>query len=221
VLIRDLFHWRPPVTFPYFRGKMIIVYLLGLLLLLLLALFSGRGRWLPAVGRFLVVADPLAPAAAVVPLAGSGYRVVYAAELFNQGYAAWFVATDMPINMPGIAEPYSGLVKREAIRQGVPETSIFIAEEQVRTTYAEARAVRHLAESQGWQSLLLVTSASHTRRARLIFRQVFHDSDIRLTVRPVVVRQCGGSDWWQTEDGLRETWTEYVKLLLYLAGYHN
>jgi hypothetical protein len=29
----------------------------------------------------------------------------------------------------------------------------------------------------------------------------------------------GATNWWQDTDSLRETWTEYLKLLLYVLGY--
>ena len=61
----------------------VLVVVIGLALLV----WFTRGAWLPLPGRWLVVSDPLEPAAAVVALAGGTDRIIYAAELFNQGYA--------------------------------------------------------------------------------------------------------------------------------------
>jgi uncharacterized SAM-binding protein YcdF (DUF218 family) len=175
--------------------------------------------WLPFIGGFLVVADPLQPADAIVALGGGKERAVYGAELFNQGYADWFITADMPLNVPGIREPYSELVKREATWQGVPEENILVTPGTVETTYQEALAVRQLAEARGLRSLIVVTDPFHTRRARMAFRDAFRDTDITVMGRPVSESKYRPDSWWQTRDGLRETWTEYLKLLLYVVGY--
>jgi uncharacterized SAM-binding protein YcdF (DUF218 family) len=182
-------------------------------------LFLSRGLWLPLIGRALVVADPLEPADAVVPLAGGDKRAVYAAELFQAGYADWFVATDMPLDLPGIRRSYAELVRQEAIFQGVPAERILVAPGLVETTYEEALAVRALAQAQGWQSLLIVTDPYHTRRARICFREAFRDADVAIVIRPIEGSWYDPETWWQSTAGLRETWTEYVKLALHLLGY--
>jgi hypothetical protein len=53
----------------------------------------------------------------------------------------------------------------------------------------------------------------------MAFRDVFRGTGITVMVRPVNESRYQADSWWQTRDGLRETWTEYVKLLLYVLGY--
>lgn len=186
----------------------------------IIALVLARGLWLPLIGGFLIVADPLQPADAVVVLSGGEReRVVYAAGLFNEGYADWFVATNMKHDLPGVRVLYGELVRQEAIWQGVPQERILIAPGILETTYEEALAVRELAQEQGWSSLLLVTSPYHTRRAQIAFRDAFRDTGIAVIVRPVNGHWYRADSWWKSRDGLRETWTEYLKLLLYVIGY--
>jgi len=189
---------------------------LGFVVLAILA----HSLWLPLAGRFLVVADPLQPADAVVPLGGGGVgRVAQAAALLKEGYATWLVATDAEIDLPGIRDSYSELVRREAQWQGVAPERILMAPGVVETTYEEALAVRALAQEQGWTSLLVVTDPYHTRRARLTFRDVFRGTGVAMAVRPVEETPYDPEAWWRSVDGLRETWTEYAKLALYLLGY--
>lgn len=188
-------------------------------LALLAGLILGRALWLPAVGRFLVVADPLQRADAIVPLAGERERVVYAAELFGEGHAAWFVATDMPHQVPGIQDSYAQLVRQEAVWHGVPDDRIVAASATAQTTYQEAVAVRQLCLERGWRTLLVVTSPYHTRRARLAFRAAFRDTGTTIIVRPVSPHWYAPDTWWRSRDGLRETWTELLKLLLHVVGY--
>ncbi|MBN1886777.1 MAG: YdcF family protein [Thermoflexales bacterium] len=168
---------------------------------------------------FLIVADPLAQADALKPLGGGKERILQAAGLFEQGYAEWFVVTDMPLSVPGIRESYAELVKREAVWQGVPEARVLTAPGVVETTYEEALAVRQLAQERGWRSLLLVTSSYHTRRTQLIFRDVFRDTGVAIMVWPMDESWYDPASWWRSHEGLRETWTEYLKLVLYVLGY--
>jgi uncharacterized SAM-binding protein YcdF (DUF218 family) len=186
---------------------------------LLAMLFLARGAWLPPIGGFLIVSDPLVAADAIVPLAGSRDRVFHAAEVYSQGYADWFITTNMPLNAPGIDEPYRELVRREAIKRGVPGEKILPAPGTVTTTYEEALAIRQLSERQGWKSLIVVTSAFHTRRSLISFEAAFEGSDIAVAIRPVPNDGYDAQTWWRSQDGLRETWTEYAKLVLHFMGY--
>lgn len=180
----------------------------------------GRRLWLPAVGRALVVADPLPAAAdAVVPLAGGDERSVYAARLFLAGHAAWYAAANMDLNLPGVRASYAELVRQEAVWQGVPAERVVLVPGTVATTCQEAEAVAGLARERGWRSLLVVTDPFHTRRARLCFRQALEGSGIVVAVRPVEPSWYDPESWWRTVDGQRDTWTEYLKLALHAAGY--
>jgi uncharacterized SAM-binding protein YcdF (DUF218 family) len=186
---------------------------------LLVAATLARSLWLPLIARYLVVADPLAPADALAPLGGGRGRVIYAAHLYEEGLADWFVAPNMPLNVPGIDDSYGELVRREAVARGVPFDAVVLMDGVVETTYQEALAVRAIAEGRNWDSLLLVTDPFHTRRARLAFRRAFRGSDVSFGVRPVNAHWYDPERWWQSRDGLRETWTEYLKLILFMVGY--
>ena len=190
-----------------------------LLALALLALASPL--WLPAIGLALVVADPLAHADALVPLAGGANRVKYAAELFQAGYADWLVASDVAPSRG----PDGGLLSREnattAIISGVPATALRATERQVFSTYTEAEAIRELAHRAGWRSLIIVTSPQHTRRAQAIFRTVFADDPIVIIVRPVVGYSYRPTAWWEDKDERWQTLLEYVKLLAFYLGYRG
>lgn len=191
--------------------------LLGALALLLAV---THALWLPAVGRFLVVSEPLAPADAILPLGGAGRtRTEGAARLYAQGLATWFVVTDMPLNMPGIRESYAGLMQREAVWNGVPAERIVTAPGLHRTTYSEAQALRQLMAERGWRTLIIVTDPYHTRRARLSFRDAFRGFDLTVTAYALEGSEWEPDHWWQDTDSLRETWTEYLKLGLYVLGY--
>ena len=188
-------------------------------LLLVTTLVLGQPLWLPPIGRFLVVADPLQPADAVVVLGGGGpRRVAGGVELFREGLATWFVVTNNSVNMPGVRADYAELMRTEALWQGIPEESILVAKPLARTTYEEALALRDLLEQRGWTSLIVVTDAFHTRRAAWTFQDVFRGTGARIVVQPSSKSWYNPETWWQDDDSLRETWTEYLKLVLYVVG---
>lgn len=195
--------------------------ILVVLLLLVGSLWLGRPFWLPLVGAFLIVSDPLHPADAIIPLGGNPERVPYAAQLFRAGYAPAFVAFDLgrPPLFPCYADPIE--IKCIALQEGVPSENIYLTGEVVTSTYTEARAVRELAEAQGWRSIIVVTSSTHTRRARIIFRHVFRGSGIELSVQPVANDRYDPDNWWQISYQRREVEREYLKLAAFLVGYRS
>lgn len=189
------------------------------LLALAAAIVGLRRAWLPLLGAALIVADPLRRADALVPFAGDVERIEYSAELFNAGYAEWLVVTNMPVARPG--PRYAEQVRRRLQERDVPAARIVEAPDTVTSTYAEAVSLRAFAQARGWRSLLVVTSPYHTRRTRIIVRDVFRDSGIAVTVVPVVPGWYRPDSWWRFASSTRVTLNEYLKLALYLGGYRR
>jgi uncharacterized SAM-binding protein YcdF (DUF218 family) len=179
-----------------------------------------RGAWLPLVGGVLIVADPATASDVIVPLAGERSRVDYGARLFEQGIAKWFVVTDMWIDAVTPPLTYANSVTEQAVGQGVPRDRILVVPGMPRTTYEEAIVLRRFAHERGLRSLLVVTSPFHTRRSRMIFRDVFAGSGVDVAIRPVEGHWYTAESWWTTDEGWKVTALEYIKLALYEAGYH-
>jgi uncharacterized SAM-binding protein YcdF (DUF218 family) len=184
--------------------------------------FFTRYAWLPLVEQFLTVADPLHPADAIVPLAGGVERAKYTARLHQDGYAAWFVATDIeqPLDWEA-ALPADTPIARLALEQGVAQQHILTTAAPVTSTYTEALAVRDLAQREGWQSLIVVTSPSHTRRSRAIFRSVFTGTGITVSIRPSIGEKEADEAWWRDQDEREFVLREYAKLFAFCIGYHR
>ncbi|HEV2125435.1 MAG TPA: hypothetical protein VGW38_22015, partial [Chloroflexota bacterium] len=71
------------------------VSVLVALVLAALMVWVARPLWLPAVGAFLVVRDPLVPTDAIVVLAGSApQRLRHALALYHAGYAPRVVVSN-------------------------------------------------------------------------------------------------------------------------------
>jgi len=186
---------------------------------LLVILVAGHDLWMALPGRFLVVADPWRPSDALVPLAGEPQRLTYGAELYREGGGDWFVATNMYVSGWQWPFSYADWATGIAIEAGVPAGRIVTPPGRPATTYAEALDIRQLAVGRGWHTLLVVTSPPHTRRARLIFRDVFRGTGIAIIVRPVENHRYTPGSWWTTASNRHDTALEYLKLALYLIGY--
>jgi uncharacterized SAM-binding protein YcdF (DUF218 family) len=173
--------------------------------------------WLPLIANILVVADPLQPADAIVPLAGGVERAQHAAGLFQQGYAGSFVVTDNSIALHSVAQPDLSITGI-ATAAGISIDRLQPIATTVTSTYEEALAVRTLAEEQGWQSLIVVTSPAHTRRSRMIFHEVFADTGISIIIRPVMDKIDESEEWWQMKQKRKLVLNEYLKLGAFLVG---
>lgn len=189
----------------------------------LVLLIVGRQLWLPLIGAALVYEDTLSAADAIVPLAGERLRIPYAAELLHQGYARWFVVTDMAVDRRKLGQSfrYADSVRQDALEAGVPAKDILEAPGEVATTYAEAQALHQLAREQGWRSLMVVTSPYHTHRTRIIFHEIFRDTTIAIQIQAVHPHWYNPDSWWTWAGGRQTTALEYLKLSLYLLGYHH
>ena len=159
-----------------------------------------------AAGRVLVVADPLPPRAdAIVVLAGSvPDRALEAADLYGAGRAPRVVVTRERLPRG-----------QAALRQlGVPPTAILLLRRRAVSTESEARTIARWACRQGVRRLVVVTSRSHTRRARLILRQALGNG-IELAMRPSRSDAFVAARWWRDRRDAKLVLSEYEKLANY------
>jgi uncharacterized SAM-binding protein YcdF (DUF218 family) len=104
---------------------------------------------------------------------------------------------------------------------GVPRERIKRLPRQTASTYEEAVALREYAGARGLGSLLVVTSAYHSRRARWTFGRVFGGGAVRVNLAAVPPgaqtppRAC----WWLSGAGWRSVALEYPKLVYYRLRY--
>ena len=160
--------------------------------------------------RLLQVSDAWITPQAIVPLSGGPQRVRRAAELFHEHRIPSLVLTRPVAGVSYLAEASNVL-------QGlsVPRAQVQITPETADSTYAEALNVRRLAEKNRWTALVVVTDKLHTRRARLIFREVFRDSGIQVAV----VDAPPATTSTRAEYAFMRS--EYGKLVLFFCGYHR
>jgi uncharacterized SAM-binding protein YcdF (DUF218 family) len=196
-------------------------------ILLICILIWPFAAW--AAARLLIIEAPLARADAIVVLGGSANykeRAREAARLLLDGRAQRILVTND--NMRG---PWSSVEQRnlffyersldELRNAGVAEESVEVLMTTVSSTHEEAELVKQYAVDHGLHSVLIVTSAYHSRRALWTFSRVFRETGIEVGLMPV----SPGTDsprpatWWLTVRGWRLVPTEYVKMIYYVVKY--
>lgn len=107
--------------------------------------------------------------------AGQGYeeRVYQAVELYKQGYA------DKLIFSSGYSYflEEATIMKAIAVSLKVPEDSI-ILEEKAKNTYENVKFTKEILDNKKMNSILLVSSPYHMRRALLVFKKIAKETKV-------------------------------------------
>jgi uncharacterized SAM-binding protein YcdF (DUF218 family) len=185
------------------------------------------GGWLFA--RLLVVRAPLLRADAIVVMSGSATfreRARHAAALYKQGRAPRIVLTNDYLQSSWSEKeqrnPYYYELSRDELKQaGVPEEKIAVIMVPITGTYDEVKLVKKYADENRLSSLIVVTSAYHSRRALWSFHHVFQGSDKTIGIDPVEPGQESPAlaTWWLHRLGWEMVAKEYVKMIVYWARY--
>jgi uncharacterized SAM-binding protein YcdF (DUF218 family) len=175
-------------------------------------------------GRFLVIADPVPPHAdAIVVLAGSpSDRALEAARLYRAGLAPIVVLTrpQLPRGAPalrgqGVFLPEEHELETRALGAlGVPADALRSVKRRAASTAAEARAIARWVCRHGLRRVVVVTSPTHTRRARMILARAL-GPDVQLAVRPAPAAFFPADRWWRQRRAMKDVLIEYQKLLAY------
>jgi uncharacterized SAM-binding protein YcdF (DUF218 family) len=193
--------------------------LAAVVVLTALAALAVRGA-----GRFLVVADPLpSHADAIIMLAGSlSDRVLETARLYREGVAPIVVLTRTRLRRGapalrgrGVRLPEEHELAAQALGQlGVPAEAIRLVSRRAASTTSEARAIARWVCRRGLRHVVVVTSPTHTRRARLILAQALGPR-VRLTIRPAPAAFFPADHWWRQRRAIKDVLIEYQKLVVY------
>ena len=196
--------------------------LLKVLVLLLLAWVILA--WVAA--RALMVNAEIGSADALVVLSGSSSyveRTQRAAELYRQGRAPVVLLTNDHTRggWSSALQTNPFFVDRaidELTKQGVPAERIRIVPGVAASTQSEAVIVKDYAASQGLRSILIITSAYHSRRALRTFRKTFEGTGVVIGLEPSS-SASPAAFWWLRPSGWRDVAGEYVKLIYYRFVY--
>jgi uncharacterized SAM-binding protein YcdF (DUF218 family) len=183
----------------------IVGLVVGIVLMVGLGVFT-----LAAVGHGLAVEDPLEKSDVIVAISGdTGARANTAIALWKQGYAPVIVFSGAAVDPDSVSS--AEIMRREALRQGVPESATLI-EPASATTEENASEVTKLMVQRRMRSAILVTSPYHQRRAALLFTRAFGPAGLVLRNHPARDPEWNPDLWWLHEPLRSRTLIEIAKL---------
>jgi uncharacterized SAM-binding protein YcdF (DUF218 family) len=160
----------------------------------------------------LIVDEPVEQAdIAVVLGGGGGSRLRKGLSLYEAGLVSHLVLVDNKKNA------WDDMLHRfcpDCAREG----KITILEGS-RNTFTDAELAEQYCRAHKIKSILVVTDPYHTRRAALIFKKQFAESEVHLAVvssGEFGSRLAPEEQWWRDDDTLGTVWTEMNKVLIIL-----
>jgi len=191
----------------------------GVLVALALIYASACNR----AGVWLVRDDKPAHADAVVLLMGGiADRVLQVADLNRNGVAPGVIIVTESMGAyralegRGIMLISSTVQIRSTLTQlGVPADSIVILPGDARSTLQEAEAIRkYIGSDQRIDTLVLVSSSYHMRRAGMIFEAAMKESGREVTVlcSPSEYTNFRARGWWKHKEEIQAVISEYIKI---------
>lgn len=183
--------------------------------------------WMAA--RLLIVSAPVERADAIVLLSGSSSlreRALHVSQLYADGKAPLIILTnDGHRGSWSNAEQrnpfYYEATIRELVLLGVPKERIEVLLQPVASTYEEAMLLRGHFQKPPVTSILIVTSAYHSRRALWTFKRVFAGSNVLVGLEsaPPGWQTPSAWTWWLRPRGWQSVLGEYAKLVHYWFRY--
>lgn len=153
---------------------------------------------------------------AIVAISGgdTSARTSEAIKLYKHGWAETLIFS-------GAAQDKSGpsnaeAMRRQAMGEGVPASAILL-EETSETTHQNAAQTKQLLLSRDIDTVILVTSAYHQRRASLEFNQRMGGL-IKVLNQPVANDNQWSSIWWMTPIGWWLAIGELFKIAAFYVG---
>jgi uncharacterized SAM-binding protein YcdF (DUF218 family) len=198
-----------------------LIILIGLsLLLLLVSVVSCR-----KAGRWLIKSETFNHSDAIILLMGKmpADRILSATDIFEQGFEPKIIIVEekmIAINLlknRGVTVLSNTTQCRNALVQlGIPADSITILPGDAQSTQDEATIIREYIRTQpSIDTITLVTSSHHTRRASMIFEKALKKEGIVIQCSSNKYTHYTGEDWWKNKEDIQTVLAEYLKLLNY------
>jgi len=161
--------------------------------------------------------------AVAIVLAGGFSRAFYAADLYRDGYVkkiyisrAHISSVDKEIEKLGIPRlRQEEIYRRILVKKGVPAAAIAIMGKGSLSTLEEAREARTLFRDKPGETLLVVTSPYHVRRAEFIFSRIMPKRKVIVLSTPY---EPFPEKWWTNQNAARNVLLELFKIPFFLVG---
>lgn len=152
---------------------------------------------------------------AIVVISGgdTNARTDEAVKLYNNGWAPMLI-------LSGAAEDKSGpsnaaAMEARAVSMGVPHSAIYL-DEASETTKQNAENVKSIFSAQNINSIILVTSGYHQKRASLEFHKMA--TGVTIKNHPVTTDKDWSFWWWSNPRGWTLAVTELFKIVVFHLG---
>ncbi len=199
---------------------------------LVLAALLGTGTvlvWWGAseVGRWLMVADPLEPAKAVVVLSGRvPFRAMEAASIYREGFVpeVWLTREvvrpeERALDRLGVAVVRDELYNRAVLeRLGVKPDAIRLLGDGVWNTADEVRLVAGELSREGGDRVIIITSKAHSRRVRATWSAIVGASP-QAIIRYAREEPYDARGWWRNTRDALDVSREVFGLMNVWAGF--
>ncbi|MDY0103781.1 MAG: YdcF family protein [Lentimicrobium sp.] len=174
-------------------------------------------------GNWLVVSDkPIHADALLVLMGGVEERIPQAIDLYKAGYAPLLLFPDDYEENPPLILPNGTKLSNDAAKSrhlsrqyGVPDSAIRIVQGPALNTQAEAELMAGYLEGHPeTDTLILVSSSYHMRRASFIFRNEFASKGLEITLISVPSRYSTfkPDKWWRSGTSRNIVFYEYLKM---------
>jgi uncharacterized SAM-binding protein YcdF (DUF218 family) len=173
--------------------------------------------------------DDLPPRAdAIVLLMGSlPDRVLQTADLYEQDIVKHVIIVEPAIGAGKALEARGVPVIREStqvcsalLALGVPEEALIVLPGDASSTQMEAIIVRDYTSNRtDLDSLIIVSSLFHTKRASMIFRTAFKKSPepVYIFSSPSSYTELDPDKWWKNREAVQRVLMEYIKLASFIC----
>ena len=169
------------------------------------------------VGQYLVVSDDIERADVIRVLGGSPDRYLYGAELYKQGMGERLVFSLWDDYVPLLQRSKVEIIREYATAEGISADKVDYLE--AISTFHEAEMTLELIENQQLDSVIIVSSPYHMRRASIIFDHVIGDkADLIYTPVPNSWTDFR-IDWWRSEESTVAVLHEYIAIAYYFVKY--
>ena len=200
------------------------LFLINFVLFMIPATYFGYPYVLRWSASLIMTNEELERSDAILVLAGGEPgRAWEAADLFNANLAQYVIVTkdqtsldELELRRRGIelVDGHGNYV-RVLRGMGVPEERIVTVTNPVVDTFNELQQARDLCAKRNWNSIIIVTSNYHTRRARLTARYVF-GKGFHVSVAAAKHGGLNPNGWWKNNGDVRTFLIEFDKLVAYI-----
>lgn len=141
-------------------------------------------------------------------------RTSEAIKLYKHGWADTLIFSGAAQDKTGPSNAEA--MRRQAVADGVPETAI-VVEEDSNTTRENAELTKELLVKRNINTVILVTSAYHQRRASLEFNSHV-DGLVQILNHPIATDNQWSGLWWVTPTGWWLALSELFKIGAFYVG---